>query len=327
MNATEQQNPPAANPVQSPTEPVLGVTTYERVTALLLTLIFTLGGLTLAFGGLWAANQRWPTHPALSPILNQPTAGTDDDFGGDPDGEKNAPGLFAPGIPGEDPSSQDDPDRPTADSPALEQILNDLKKQFAESLPEFDQLEPSDLPRSILATGSDGKGDKKKLGTGPGDKGGTETAKRWEIIFESGLTEIEYARQLDFFNIQLTTFSDGKWFRVSGMATTHPTVQVGAVEQKGGCIFFWRDAGRRQVDLSLIRKAKELTVADDSVVAHFYPREIKSKLLAIETAYAAAHGHPDLHDVAKTKFIVKRTENGYDFEIAKQTYLVQKSER
>src|SRR5437870_5587787 len=50
-------------------EPVLEVTLYDRVTSLLLSLIFTTGGLTVALGVIWWANHAPARHSGPTPIL------------------------------------------------------------------------------------------------------------------------------------------------------------------------------------------------------------------------------------------------------------------
>jgi hypothetical protein len=319
---TENAN---GNPTPSePRDPVLGVTRYDRVTALLLTLIVTSGGATIAFGALWAANQDWRSDREPVPIGEQPTLEDDDeDFGGILSGAVNDTSPPAPGVASNDPAIPENPDEATSDAPALELVIGTVKDQFTEASIDPDQLTIQlDFPRSNSSRGSDTMGVRGPLGNDKGMKGGVSRAKRWEIIFESGLSEVEYARQLDFFMVELATMSDGKLIRVSNLASPRPTARLVQPDKKE-LFFQWRDAARRAVDLGLLRKVAGITVTENSHVFHFYPRETELKLLQLETDYATRQGRPDLHQVAKTKFVVKKTETGYDFEVAKQMYFVQ----
>jgi hypothetical protein len=321
---TRQPNNANARSTES-REPVLGVTLYDRVTALLVTLIVTTGSATLAFGALWAANQDWGTDRKPVPVAEQPLLDDDDeDFGGIISGAVNDTSPPAPGVViGNEPTAADDPDQPTSDVSALDQVITTVKEQVGDAAIDPDQLTiQPDFPRSSFARGSDTPGKQGPLGDDRGNKGGVSRAKRWEIIFEPGLSEAEYARQLDFFRVELATVSDGKLFRVSNLASPRPTARVAQPDKKE-LFFQWRDAARRAIDLGLLRKVAEIALTQNSLVFHFYPRETELKLLQLETEYAARQGRPDLHQVAKTKFIVKKTETGYDFEVAKQTYFVQ----
>src|SRR5262245_20658280 len=73
-----------------PSVPVLGVTVYERVTAFMLTLIVTLGAVTVVFGALWVADHLSHREPESIKIALQPFIPDDDeDFGGIPTGAVN----------------------------------------------------------------------------------------------------------------------------------------------------------------------------------------------------------------------------------------------
>jgi hypothetical protein len=322
MNTVQQNNVDPTTCSSESREPLLGVTLYERVTAMLVSLMVTLGGVTLAFGALWMANQKWDNGERLATILDQPIL--EEDYGGILQGRFDDEFPRVPGVPDENPTAADNPEQPTSDTPELNQIITELVEQVGETAFELDQVAITpDIRYSYLARGSDGSGQRGPLGDGPGGgKGGVAAAKRWEIVFEPGVTELEYARQLDFFRVELATVAGDKLYRVSNLASPRPSARVAPTNKKE-LFFQWRDAARRAVDLGLLRKATEVPVTDNSIVLHFYPRETELKLRQLESDYAAEHGRPDLRQVAKTRFIVKRTETGYDFVVAKQTYLVQ----
>jgi hypothetical protein len=325
MSAVQhEENAHATSRPSEACAPVLGVTLYDRVTALLLSLIVTLGGATLVFGGLWAANQDWNRGEKLVKIREQPILFDDSDNGGDPWGAPGDTDPSSPGEPGSEPVSAQDFDWPTTDAPDLNQAITTLVSQFTDDSIDAEQLiiQP-DFPRSYIQSGSDKKGIRGPLGEDPSKRGGgVPRAKRWQITYERGLTEAEYAKQLDFFRVELATVSGGKLYRVSNLALPHPTAVLGQAGTKE-LYFQWRDAARREVDLGLLRKATEVPLAESAIVLHFYPPALESKLLRMEIEHASQHGRPDLRQVAKTIFVVKKTETGYDFEVAKQTYLVQ----
>ncbi len=292
---------------------------------MLLTLIFTLGGATVSFGFLWASHQpmfqaRKPPQLGTVPTRNLSDL-DDDDWGGDRKSSPDDTGINRDGPDGPDPSVGDDPERIVAEVRDLNLVLTNFVTQLEGSIWEFDEIAlRSDEMRSSLLVGSRGAGELKKLGDGPGKLGGVKAAERWEIVFESGMTEDEYSRQLDFFKIELGVIVGGKLHKVSRLAARVPAVVYDA--SVGPERYFrWRDEARRLTDLRLLKKVHDLPLADDTIVLHFYPLETQIRLIQLERQYAADHGRNDLKLVAKTKFVVRRTENGYDFDVAKQTYL------
>jgi hypothetical protein len=85
--------------------------------------------------------------------------------------------------------------------------------------------------------------------------------------------------------------------------------------------FVWRDEARRQVDLSLLRRAEISSVSDQSMVMHFFTTSSERRMAAMERDHARARGHTTLRDVAKTRFVVRKSDSGYQIEISQQTYL------
>ena len=327
-NTTEQLQPneatqptDAAKPLES-RDPVMGVTSYDRVVSFLLTMLFTLGGVSAGLGMIWASNHvAKPTPPPAHVELTDVTEFAEDFGGGDLKGTLEGGPVEIAGPESADPAN-DDSDRPSADSIALEATISLLAERVSEAT-EMAELLFVDAPAG-LSRGSRGKHKTPVVGIGGKGQGGAPASERWEIVFEKGLTEAEYARQLDFLIVELGVVVDGKLYRVSHFSSSKPVVRVTeprATEHE--VMFVWRDERRRQVDIGLLRRASEVSVADNAVVLHFYPSATALKPLRLERDYAIDHGRLDLHVVAKTRFLVKKADAGYEFEIMNQRYFAR----
>jgi hypothetical protein len=88
-------------------------------------------------------------------------------------------------------------------------------------------------------------------------------------------------------------------------------------------VFVWRDERRRLADLRMVRKSTPVAIPDDAVLLHFCPPATALKLERLERDYAADQGRTDLRVVAKTRFVVKKTESGYDLEVKNQRYFAR----
>jgi hypothetical protein len=247
----------------------------------------------------------------------------DVDGGGTEDGELGS-SLFAPGPEAPDVSTAVNQDDVVSDTPQVEQTLTAVLKEVGAAMEISDQLMMgTDIGSSALVGGNPkGKGTKRNLGKGPGDGGGVKRQERWEIIFGEGQTEDEYARQLDYFRVELGAISDRKMYMVSNMARPKPDVKVspGGPDEKR-LYFSWRSGGRRQVDLNLLAKAG-VPLVGNVIVLQFYPFETEQLLARLERDYLKRmKDHTDMRVVRKTRFAVVRKGGGYEFEITRQEYL------
>jgi hypothetical protein len=181
----------------------------------------------------------------------------------------------------------------------------------------------NDLGSSALPSGSKGTGRHRNLGKGPGDGGGVKRQERWEIVFDQGQTESEYARQLDFFNVKLGAIVAGQLFKVSRLAANRPTVEKMASAQAEKELYFsWRGGNRRQFDINLLKKAPDVPLAGNVLVLQFYPFETEQTLARLERDHLQKlRNTTDMRIVRKTKFAIVKKGNGYEFQIAKIEFL------
>lgn len=252
-------------------------------------------------------------------------------FGGDPDG---APGESL---------RIDSPEPPSPDAQAGEDIAEPVEIPDSVPTETVSDIAPTDLandlvtdatsdgpapaalaqfqtaPISVRKPGSSqGTGNKRALGFGPGTKGGVPREMRWFVSFSERGTIEEYAAQLDFFGIELgALMPDGNLHLVSKLAQAAPvkrTVKGGADEKR--LYFTWRGGSRKAGDVSLFQKAG-VNASNAVMILHFYPPVTENVLANIELDYRKRKAI----EVRRTNFVVRKAKDGYEFAVTSQTYL------
>ncbi len=175
---------------------------------------------------------------------------------------------------------------------------------------------------SEFAVGNDGynsgtpgssHGTGRPLGTGGGYYGGTPTEERWVIRFAEGSSIDEYARQLDFFGIELGVLLPGRLIFVSNMSTTPMTREVNTGNGEERLYMTWQGGGtRREADVKLFQRAG--VDASQGTIFHFYPRETEQLLMTIEQQYAGRRQQ----EIRRTYFVVERGGDGFVFRVTRQ---------
>lgn len=308
---------PADSPVPMP---VLGVTVYDRVLSLLVTCIVTIGLFTGVFGAVWLSNHGSVTKPRPA-VVRVIDLINDVGGGGTEEGELDSD-PFAPGPEATDVNTSD-PDDFGSSAPAVRLTVMDVLDGVDAALANSEVLTMgAEIGSSLLSGGNlNGIGAKRPLGGAPGIHGGVKRQARWEITFGADQSEDAYARQLDYFQVELGAISDGKLYLVSGLARSKPVMrELSGVPDEKRLYFSWRTGMRRQLDLSLLTRAG-VPVDGSSIVLQFYAAETEQRLASLERDYLQnAKNHSDLRVVRKTQFSVIRTPSGFDFQIFKQEY-------
>ena len=119
-------------------EPVLGVTTYDRVISLLLTFILVLGLITSAFGAIWFSNHQWIVHRP-PPKIDVIEVITDVEGGGSEEGELDS-SLYATGPEAPDVSTAATSEDVISDVPSVEQTMTAVLSAVGAAMEISDQL-------------------------------------------------------------------------------------------------------------------------------------------------------------------------------------------
>ena len=125
-----------------------------------------------------------------------------------------------------------------------------------------------------------GAGPGRGLGHGPG-KGGLP--RRWELHFIKGNTLDVYARQLDFFGIELgVLLPDNKVVYAFNLAKPKPDTRIGAADKEKRYYLTWRgEAGDLQkADRELLARAGVDT--EDRLILKFLPPAVEATLATLE---------------------------------------------
>lgn len=168
------------------------------------------------------------------------------------------------------------------------------------------------------AKGGGGLGDSR--GPGPEGEGRSDIIppwERWEIRFTTSGLE-PYARQLDFFKIELAAAGGTPLVDyAAGLSKAKPDRRSGKPEDEKRMYMTWQNASSplAAFDRQLLAKAGINT--QRRLVLQFYPRETELMLLRLEAEKARGR---DAREFLKTIFGVQPVGNGYQFFVMDQYF-------
>lgn len=281
----------------------MNVSLYDRVASLLISLLIFLS-ITAAFlFVVWFTNRVFARQEAV-PVVMQDVGGGSLD------------GIAGESIEIESPN-QDEIAEETdlEDEPELQETLAMVMDTIATR--EADLADPSltDEISSSRSGASTGDGRAPGLGSGDGTPG-VPRAQRWEIRFADGATLDEYAKQLDFFKIELGAIgATSTVYYASNLAANKPTQRTAPGDQEKRLYMSWQGGSLRSADKALLNRAGIKT--DGRLLVQFYPPETESVLLGQELAYK----NRNQSEIRKTVFGVRAAGGGYEFYVIDQSYL------
>lgn len=292
--------------VRSRAAPVLRDTLYDRVSSWTIALFLGAAGLCFCVVAVWITN-RLPAPTTAAPVeLIEVPGGFED---GSPDETLR---VDSPEPEVHDASPAEIPADQTEIAEALETVV-----ELSESATQQVQQQFETGVQNTGKTGSAKGTGKKGLGVGPGT-GGMPREQRWFVRFGDRAGVDEYAKQLQFFGIELgALLPDGRLAYASKLTDASPTVRYaagGAGEQR--LYMTWQGGDRRAADVELFKRGG-VTLHADTVIFHFYPKEAESQLVRLEVDY---RGRP-VKQIRRTYFAVEPSGQGYQFSVVRQIYL------
>ncbi len=157
--------------------------------------------------------------------------------------------------------------------------------------------------------GGEGRGVDRGAGTGSG------VVRRWEVRFLRGNTLQTYARQLDFFGIELGALMPGnKVVYAYHFSQPQPTTRAGAADQEKRYYLTWRSGELQEADRELLARAGISTA--DRIVLKFLPPELEARLAHMEKARAGA----EARNIGGTRLGIRPEGEGYAFYVLDQWY-------
>src|SRR6056297_2832603 len=252
MSKTRDQNPKVY-------APEMRVTEYDRISSLMMAVVLGLIGLVGLLTMTWLMN-RPAEEEAVVPVELV-------DFpGGVEDGAVDETLLVeSPEDPVPDASQEDVPDEEVE----VEEIFETVTELADVSAEQVLRQYETD-PQSSGKVGSREGTGRRALGAG-GGQSGLPREQRWYIQFANQRDVEEYARQLDFFGIELGTIQpDGTLVYLSNLSQANPTTRkVSTGKNERRLYMSWQGGQLKSADRKLFQKAGIDVTA--SRVLHFYP--------------------------------------------------------
>jgi hypothetical protein len=294
MESRVTRNPHNAKPRYE-----LAVSSYDRVSSLLIALLALVG---LGVAGLVVIiyTSRVFARQEPIPVEMEQLAGRGD----------NSLGLER------DPEPLGVEDVPALQEPQLQDALAAVSDAVADSQARLDDATFDGAPQSSRGGG---RGDSRAAG---GDAEGIEEkvprASRWEIHFDVGNLQ-EYARQLDAFGIELAVLDKSGGVLYAGHFTqSKPERKSKSPELESRLYMSWRGGALQAADRQLLARAGIEVGA--RIMLQFYPPAAENELALREKEYARGR---DVNEIRKTIFGVRRKgngEDGFEFFVIDQRY-------
>jgi hypothetical protein len=155
-------------------------------------------------------------------------------------------------------------------------------------------------------------GDDRLSRTGPPPGG---ARRHWEVTFFDGNTVETYARQLDFFRIELgVLFPENRVKYAWNLSRRKPKRRSGPADQEQRYYLTWQKGQLRQADHELLEKAG--IRAGTRPILKFIPPELEGELARLEQQRAGESGKR----IRATYFAIRPKGRGYEFYVRDQTY-------
>jgi hypothetical protein len=142
----------------------------------------------------------------------------------------------------------------------------------------------------------------------------SQPAGQWELVFDDDTTYDEYAKQLDFFKIEIGAVSkNGRIEYVTKVSEPRPEKRVGKQETDYRWRIAWKKGNLHVADRKLLAKAG--VRCGDKELLHFFPIEVQARMAALERAYKQRAAQ----DIRRTRFqILPETNGGYKLVVVAQ---------
>lgn len=285
--------------------PVLRDTLYDRVSSWVIALFVGVGLTCFCVIAIWFSN-RIPQRQAAVPVEMIELAGGFEDGAPDETLRVDSPEPEArDAAPSEMNSDQ------VEISEALEAVV-ELSENATQQVQQQFDTGSLNTGKSGSAKGTGRRG----LGVGPGS-GGMPRDQRWFVLFGDNPNLDEYARQLDFFGIELgAVLPDGRLAYLSKIAQTPPEVNyANSGEGEARLFMTWQGGNRRSADVDLFKRVN-LDLQRDTLIFHFYSKATESDLAQREREYR----NRPVREILRTYFSVQPAAVGYQFTVTRQTY-------
>lgn len=288
---------------QQPVSPVLQVTRYDRVSAVMIVTVMTLCVATVWLSVVWATNRIRDAGDVVPLELIELPGGVEE---GAVDETLN---VESPEEETQDPSLAEELSEETEIQEMLDMVV-ELSDVAANQAEQYElQSQNTGTPGSKKGTG------RRALGMGPGESG-LPREQRWFVRFSDRADLETYAKQLDFFGIELgALLPTGDLVLVSNVSSAKPRVETrksGAGEER--LYMTWQGGTRRDADMKFFQKAG--IDARRATILQFYPPKTETLLASLERGYR----NRSPGQIRRTYFSVTRDRSGFKFVVTRQSF-------
>ncbi|MFK7819441.1 MAG: hypothetical protein AB8G99_12035, partial [Planctomycetaceae bacterium] len=194
--------------------------------------------------------------------------------------------------------------------------------EMLENVVEMSENASQMVVTEVQVTGSENKGTPgRAVGTGRGPlgagggPGGYPREQRWFVRFSDKTSLKPYAKQLDFFKIELAAFfpSERKLVYLTNMSADKPTSRIKTQGKDKRLNMNWQgNSARAKADRALFAKAG--IDASGAAIIHFYPQNVEQMLIQQERKF---QNQPS-NRIRRTYFAVMEDGNGFKFSVTRQ---------
>ena len=137
---------------------------------------------------------------------------------------------------------------------------------------------------------------------------------RWELRFDS-TNRARYARQLDYFKIELAAIGGAPWVDyASQVATPNPTTRRGSASKEKRIYMTWKQGSLGRFDRQLLNAAG--IPHQDRILMHFLTDELTETLTQLEDD----NTERPRTEWQKTVFSLRAKGDGYEWHVTEQTF-------
>ena len=266
------------------------VSRYERVASLLIALLILVGLAVLIAFLLWLTSQVFASTKAVPVRLEE--IGERGGLGESMDLDVEEIGLET-----------------DLEDPEFKDTLDTISDAVALKAAALD--DPTFLDNLEKGVGGR-KGDGRIPGFGSGRPG---KPRHWEVRFIQGNTLKAYARQLDYFEIELGVLLPGNKVQYANhLDQSRPNQRTGPADEEDRYYLTWLQGGLEEADRELLARAG--IQSEGQLILKFIPPDLEMKLATMEKERAGY----DVDRIRSTTFQILTERGGYAFRVVDQTY-------
>ena len=277
-------------------------TRYDHATSLIIATAAILVGTVILLVSIWLSNLL----PERTDLGVRMLAGEGGFTDGSPDETLN---VESPDDASDDPSLANDQQDTQLEEILDHMLMTSTDASQVEPPNEFTDVDSGGNPASADGTGGH------PLGTPPvAGAGGAKREQRWIVEFADGGDLLLYARQLDYFGIELgIAYPDGRVIYISHLSTTAVRREATIRDGDQRLFFNWQAGNRIKADRELLTRAGVSNV-EQGMILHFYSAETESQLAQLEQSFA----NRPADRIRRTTFRVEPDGDGFRFRVIQQ---------